>query len=192
MLIVTVQMYPGRTAVQKRALVRALTDAMVQHAAAKPDNLHVILQEIPKEHWALAGVLGTERKESVAKVPDIMPGIREFAHMLLKVSDIKRSERFYVDLLGFTVRPAKPLADGRPFVPFMQGFALTEGDSGEPQQIDHIAFKVHGVVEIATRLKKAGTKFYQDVHQGIYGLTIYVADPDGNKIELFEEGASVP
>ena len=37
-------------------------------------------------------------------------GATEFAHMLLKVSDIERSERFYVDLLGFKVRPAKPLA----------------------------------------------------------------------------------
>ena len=45
--------------------------------------------------------------------------------MLLKVSDIERSERFYVDLLGFKIRPAKPLADGRPFVPFTQGLALT-------------------------------------------------------------------
>ena len=48
-----------------------------------------------------------------------------FAHMLLKVNDIARSERFYVDALGFTVRPAKPLPDGRPFVPFHQGIAST-------------------------------------------------------------------
>ena len=60
--------------------------------------------------------------------------------MLLKVSDIARSERFYVDLLGFTVRPAKPLPDGRPFVPFHQGIALTSGGPHEPTQIDHIAF----------------------------------------------------
>ena len=50
-----------------------------------------------------------------------------FAHMLLKVADIARSERFYVDLLGFTVRAAKPLPDGRPFVLFHQGLALTSG-----------------------------------------------------------------
>jgi 4-oxalocrotonate tautomerase len=62
MPVVTVQMYTGRTSQQKRALVRAITDAMVQHAGAKPDNLHVILQEVPKENWALAGVMGDERK----------------------------------------------------------------------------------------------------------------------------------
>ena len=32
-------------------------------------------------------------------------------------------------------------------------------------------------------------KFDRDLHDGIYGLTIYVFDPDGNMIELYEEGA---
>ena len=63
MPVVTVQMWTGRSAQQKKALVRAITDAMVNHAGAKPDNLHVILQEVPKENWALAGVMGDERKD---------------------------------------------------------------------------------------------------------------------------------
>jgi ureidoacrylate peracid hydrolase len=115
----------------------------------------------------------------------------EFAHMLLKVADPARSERFYVDLLGFTVRPAKPLPDGRPFVPFHQGLALTSGGPGTPAQIDHIAFKATDVRAISERLEKAGVKFFRELHDGIYGLTIYVADPDGNMIELYEEGAKM-
>jgi ureidoacrylate peracid hydrolase len=111
-----------------------------------------------------------------------------FAHMLLKVADIARSERFYVDLLGFTVRPAKPLPDGRPFVPFHQGIALTSCGPGTPAQIDHIAFKATDVRVISERLKQAEVKFFRELHDGIYGLTIYVADPDGNMIELYEEG----
>jgi 4-oxalocrotonate tautomerase len=63
MPVVTVQMWTGRTPAQKKALVRAITDAMVEHAGAKPTHLHVILQEVPKENWALAGVLGDERKD---------------------------------------------------------------------------------------------------------------------------------
>jgi 4-oxalocrotonate tautomerase len=63
MPVVTVQMYTGRTSQQKRALVRAITDAMVEHAGAKSTNLHVIIQEVPKENWALAGVMGDERKD---------------------------------------------------------------------------------------------------------------------------------
>ena len=64
MPVVNIQMWPGRTPAQKRALVRAITEAMVQHAGAKPDHLHVIIQEVPKEDWALAGVLGDERKDT--------------------------------------------------------------------------------------------------------------------------------
>ena len=111
-------------------------------------------------------------------------GATEFAHMLLKVSDIQRSERFYVDLLGFKIRPAKPLPDGRPFVPFTQGLALTNGGP-QQLQIDHVP-------AIAARLKAAGAKFDRDLHDGIYGLTIYVFDPDGNMVELYEEGKKMP
>ena len=121
--------------------------------------------------------------------PATSAGATEFAHMLLKVSDIGRSERFYVDLLGFKVRPAKPLADGRPFVPFTQGIALTAGGPKDSPQIDHIAFKAKDVRAVAARLTAANVKFDRDLHDGIYGLTIYVFDPDGNMIELYEEGA---
>jgi catechol 2,3-dioxygenase-like lactoylglutathione lyase family enzyme len=122
---------------------------------------------------------------------DATSGATDFAHMLLKVSDIERSQRFYVDLLGFTVRPAKPLADGRPFVPFRQGLALTAGRPAGAPQIDHIAFKANDVRGVAARLKKANAKFDRELHDGIYGLTIYVYDPDGNMIELYEEGAKM-
>ena len=122
---------------------------------------------------------------------ETMTGVNEYAHMLLKVADIARSERFYVDLLGFTPRKAKPLADGRPFVPFMQGLALTSGGVEKSPQIDHIAFRAKDVPAIAARLKKANVKFDRDLHDGLYGLTIYVYDPDGNMIELFDETAKM-
>jgi ureidoacrylate peracid hydrolase len=128
---------------------------------------------------------------SSAQAPAGPAQATEFAHMLLKVADLARSERFYVDLLGFTVRPAKPLPDGRPFVPFRQGLALTSGGPGTPAQIDHIAFKANDVRAISERLEKAGVKFFRELHDGIYGLTIYVADPDGNMIELYEERAKM-
>ena len=47
---------------------------------------------------------------------------------------------------------------------------------------------VTGVRAIAHRLKAAQVKFFNELHDGVYGLTIYVADPDGNKVELFQEG----
>ena len=64
MPVVTVQLWEGRTVEQKRKLVRAITDAMVEHADARPDALHVILQEIPRENWGRAGVLGVDRTDT--------------------------------------------------------------------------------------------------------------------------------
>lgn len=63
MPVVTVQMWTGRSLDQKRKLVRAITEAMIEHADANPDALHVVLQEIPRENWARAGVLGCDRKD---------------------------------------------------------------------------------------------------------------------------------
>ena len=63
MPVVTVQLWVGRTVEQKRALVQAITEAMIEHAGAKPDALHVILQEIPRENWGRAGVLGLDRTD---------------------------------------------------------------------------------------------------------------------------------
>jgi 4-oxalocrotonate tautomerase family enzyme len=189
MPVVTVQLWSGRTVNQKRRLVAAITDAMVEHADSGPDHLHVIIQDVPKDSWGRAGKLGSEHE------PDPAPGttapkpprVMGFAHLLLQVADLDASRRFYADLVGLTERKAKPLADGRPFVPFHQGIALTTGGPGQPMQIDHMAFRVKGVDALAERLKQAGVRFFQDLHDGIYGRTIYVADPDGNKVELYEE-----
>lgn len=63
MPVVTVQMWSGRTVDQKRRLVRAITDAMIEHADCKPDHLHVIIQDIPKDSWSRAGTLGCDQKE---------------------------------------------------------------------------------------------------------------------------------
>ena len=189
MPVVTVQLWPGRTVNQKRRLVAAITDAMVQYVDATPDHLHVIIQDVPKDSWGRAGKLGIDNEPAPAGKVEAPkpPRILGFAHMLLQVSNLDAARHFYADLLGFTARNAKPLADGRPFVPFQQGIALTTGGTDKPVQIDHIAFRVSGVEVLAGRLKAAGVKFYQELHDGIYGRTIYVADPDGNKIELYEE-----
>lgn len=64
MPVVTVQLWEGRTLEQKRALVAAITEAMVEHAEARPDALHVILQEIPRENWGRAGALGVDRTDA--------------------------------------------------------------------------------------------------------------------------------
>ena len=62
MPFVIVEMWEGRSVEQKRKLVRAITDAMVEHAGAKPDHLHVVIHDVPKSSWGRAGVLGSDEE----------------------------------------------------------------------------------------------------------------------------------
>ena len=112
-----------------------------------------------------------------------------FGHMLLKVEDVARSTVFYVDQLGFSIRPAKPLADGRPFTAFHQGIAIVSGREAGHRQVDHIAFEVNDVRSLRDKLMKARVPFQEDLNNGPYGLTIYVTDPDGTRVELYQVGA---
>lgn len=108
-------------------------------------------------------------------------------HLLLMVSDLQRSRHFYIDLLGFDERAgAKPLPDGRRFISLQQGIGLTEGGPGDRKQVDHLAIRVRNVSSLNERLKKAGVSFVRELGEGPYGTAIYVADPDGNTLELFE------
>jgi catechol 2,3-dioxygenase-like lactoylglutathione lyase family enzyme len=119
------------------------------------------------------------------------PEALSYGHMLILVSDIDRSVEFYTRQLGFKIRPAKPLADGRPFTAFHQGIAFVAGRKGDERQIDHLAFEVNDVRKMSNKLEQAGVKFFQGLHNGPYGATIYVADPDGTKVELYQTGEKV-
>ncbi|KMY21057.1 2-hydroxymuconate tautomerase [Bacillus pumilus] len=55
MPIVTVQMLEGRTDEQKRALVEKVTDAVVETTGAGVEKVSVIIEEMKKEHYAVAG-----------------------------------------------------------------------------------------------------------------------------------------
>ena len=62
MPFVVVTMWEGRTVDQKRKLARAITDAMIEHADCIPDHLHVVINDVPKDSWARAGVLGIDKE----------------------------------------------------------------------------------------------------------------------------------
>ncbi len=64
MPFVVVEMWEGRTVEQKRNLVRAITDAMVDEAACNPEHLHVVIHETPKDSWGRSGVLGIDMEEN--------------------------------------------------------------------------------------------------------------------------------
>lgn len=64
MPFVVVEMWEGRTVEQKRNLVNAITKAMVEEAACKPDHLHVVIHESSRENWGRSGVLAVDMEEN--------------------------------------------------------------------------------------------------------------------------------
>jgi 4-oxalocrotonate tautomerase len=58
---INVQFFEGRTVEQKRAFVKAVTEAAVSTLDCSPESVDVIIQEVKKENWATAGVLWSEK-----------------------------------------------------------------------------------------------------------------------------------
>lgn len=57
MPILTVELFAGRTVEKKRELAKALTDAYVGVLGGNPKGITIILQDVPKENWAIGGEL---------------------------------------------------------------------------------------------------------------------------------------
>jgi 4-oxalocrotonate tautomerase len=57
-----VELLEGRTPEQKTALVKALTQAVVDSLGSKPESVDVVLYDIPRQNWATGGVQWSERQ----------------------------------------------------------------------------------------------------------------------------------
>lgn len=55
MPIVQVNMMEGRTDEQKEALIREVTDAVVRSLDAPEASIRVMINEMPKQHFGIAG-----------------------------------------------------------------------------------------------------------------------------------------
>jgi 4-oxalocrotonate tautomerase len=60
MPIANILILEGRTVEMKQALIRAVTNAIADTLQAKPETIRVIVQEVPKENWGIAGVSARE------------------------------------------------------------------------------------------------------------------------------------
>lgn len=107
-------------------------------------------------------------------------------HLLLEAQDLDASVAFYTDVLGFRVRKREDFRDGRRLVVTHQGLALTEGGSGASGVLQHLCFTARDVDGLAERARAAGHTIVRGPGPGPYGHTVYVEDPDGNEIELFD------
>ncbi len=62
MPLVHVHMRQGKTIEAKRKLVAAMTDAIVKSLNVKPEGVRIVLHEMAKENYAIAGVLDADSK----------------------------------------------------------------------------------------------------------------------------------
>ena len=62
MPIIQVNMFEGRTIDQKRKLVANMTDAVVKSLDVKPEDVRIILQDLARHDYAIAGVLAADKK----------------------------------------------------------------------------------------------------------------------------------
>lgn len=61
MPFVNVKMLEGRTHDQKKQLVEAITNALVDICNANPDSTMVVVEDVSRDHWARGGKFLSEQ-----------------------------------------------------------------------------------------------------------------------------------
>jgi 4-oxalocrotonate tautomerase len=186
MPVAFVHLWRGRTVEQKRRLTKAVTDAMVEHAECNPGGLHVAIVEYDRENWSRSGVLGVDRVDGDA-TPNTEPQVFGVGHLLLQVTDLEQAREFYLGFLEFGVLREDVFRNGKPLLVTEQGLGLTPWDGGERGPVEHIAFRARNIATIAERARERGIQIIAGPEPSNYGISLYLSDPDGNKIEVFGE-----
>lgn len=60
MPIIQVELLEGRTEEQKRAMVKSITDAVVNTINCPPEAVSIIIRDMKRENYAKAGVLAVD------------------------------------------------------------------------------------------------------------------------------------
>ena len=58
---VKIELMSGRTEDQKAAVARAVTDALVELAGARPETVFIVFDDVPAVNWASGGELLSRR-----------------------------------------------------------------------------------------------------------------------------------
>lgn len=127
--------------------------------------------------------------------------VQELGHVVLKVRDLGRSERFYTDVLGLAMAARM---DAPPMTFFTLGnhhdFAITAVGSDAPDSapnspgLFHVAFKVGDSTDelrqAKAHLDALGVEVAMIADHTV-SQSIYIDDPDGNTIELYVDTSDV-
>ena len=61
MPMIRVEMYEGRTVEQKRAMVKAVSEAFASTCGGSPEAVQVVITDVSREDWATGGVLAVDK-----------------------------------------------------------------------------------------------------------------------------------
>lgn len=61
MPIINIKMLEGRTIEQKRELVKKVTEAVAQTTGTPAERVSIIIEEMPKHHYASGGILTSDK-----------------------------------------------------------------------------------------------------------------------------------
>jgi 4-oxalocrotonate tautomerase len=67
MPVVRIELLQGRTPAMKDELIMRVTDAVVTSLGVEPEQVRVILFEVPPEHWAVGGQTKAAQKAAFAQ-----------------------------------------------------------------------------------------------------------------------------
>jgi catechol 2,3-dioxygenase-like lactoylglutathione lyase family enzyme len=108
------------------------------------------------------------------------------SHIALKARDLKKTENFYVGVLGLKIafrHPPKMLFLTSPGSSDLLNFVKSSARTSGTQALEHFGFKVTaaGLKRLEQRLKQHGVKI--DGRRG--QDAIYFSDPDGYQLEYY-------
>mgnify|MGYP006324088849 FL=1 len=133
--------------------------------------------------------------------------IRQLAHLNFVTNDLNRIVDFYVDKLGMKVKFTLDNKAGQPFgyyfecgsttfLEFFDQAMAAEVWGGKVEELNigtryrHFCLEVTGLDEYCKQLKAKGVSV-TDISLGMdNSRQAWIADPDGNQIELMEYGPS--
>jgi 4-oxalocrotonate tautomerase len=62
MPIIRIELLEGRSPEQKKALIRQVSEAVTTSLGVRPEQVRVLLYELPADHWAIGGTTMADRK----------------------------------------------------------------------------------------------------------------------------------
>ncbi|MFA5006902.1 MAG: VOC family protein [Candidatus Izemoplasmatales bacterium] len=121
------------------------------------------------------------------------------AHLAFRVTDMERSVRFYETALGFTRKFELHDPQGAPWIVYLQVnerqfvelFCSRDAVAfdGVRSGYQHLCVEVTDIEGLAAGLAAKGIRIVHPVIVGLdHNRQCWIADPDGNPIELMEYG----